>query len=219
MVLVTLVLTAALMVAALPSAAAADSASPAADKELIFKVGIGEDIDGVNPFSSWSSITWEGFRQNYNFLTWYDEDYRPVPDLATSWETSADGKVWTFTIREGVTWHDGTPFTAKDIAFTYNYILKNELWAYIQYLEHVTKVEATDDTTLVITSDKPNAGMLALYIPILPEHLWKDIPGDKAETLTDPPLASSSEFSTRALVSALLSVSAMAAAKESDTAT
>jgi peptide/nickel transport system substrate-binding protein len=194
MVLATVILSMLLLVAAVPALAAADSASPAPDKELIFKVGIGEDVDGVNPFSSWSSISWEGFRQNYNFLTWYDKEYRPVPDLATSWETSADGKVWTFTIREGVTWHDGTPFTAKDIAFTYNYILKNELWAYIQYLEHVTKVEATDDTTLVITSDKPNAGMLALYIPILPEHLWKDIPPDKAETLTDPPVVGTGPF-------------------------
>jgi peptide/nickel transport system substrate-binding protein len=186
------------MTVSLPAAAAADSASPtpaqAPAKELIFKVGIGEDIDGVNPFSSWSSISWEGFRLNYNFLTWYDEEYRPVPDLATSWEAAADGKVWTFEIRKGVKWHDGTPFTAKDIAFTYNYILDNELWAYIQYLEHVTKVEAPDDTTLVITSDRPNAGMLSLYIPILPEHLWSDIRGKDAESVKDPPTVGTGPF-------------------------
>ncbi len=178
--------------ALLPASALAESPAPA--KELVFKVGIGEDVDGMNPFASWSSITWEAFRLNYNFLTWYDEDYEPVPDLATEWSSSEDGKVWTFTIRDGVTWHDGEPFSAKDIAFTYNYILDNELWAYIQYLEHVTKVEAPDDTTLVITSDRPNAGLLALYIPILPEHLWSDIKGEKAESLTDPPVVGTGPF-------------------------
>ncbi len=175
-----------------PAAVAAESPSPA--KDLAFRVGIGEDIDGVNPFTSWSSVTWEAFRLNYNFLTWYDEDYKPAPDLATEWEASDDGKVWTFTIREGATWHDGEPFTAGDIAFTYNYILDNELWAYIQYLEHVTEVVAPDDTTLVITSDEPNAGMLALYIPILPEHIWSEIPGDKVETLEDPPVVGTGPF-------------------------
>jgi len=175
-----------------PAAVAAESPSPA--KDLAFRVGIGEDIDGVNPFTSWSSVTWEAFRLNYNFLTWYDEDYKPAPDLATEWEASDDGKVWTFTIREGATWHDGEPFTAGDIAFTYNYILDNELWAYIQYLEHVTEVVAPDDTTLVITSDEPNAGMLALYIPILPEHIWSKIPGDKVETLEDPPVVGTGPF-------------------------
>jgi peptide/nickel transport system substrate-binding protein len=195
LVLTVLVLAAVCTAALLPAVAAAESpsASPAA-KSLIFKVGIGEDIDGVNPFSSWSSISWEGFRLNYNFLTWYDKNYKPTPDLATSWESSADGKTWTFKIRDGVKWHDGTPMTAKDIAFTYNYILDGELWAYIQYLEHVTKVEAPDDTTLVITSDRPNAGMLALYIPILPEHLWSKIPTDKAESIKDPPTVGTGPF-------------------------
>jgi len=193
MVLMILVLLAALGATAVPTAATAESASPAA-KELTFKVGIGEDIDGFNPFSNYSSITWESVRLNYFFLTWYDENYEPVPDLATKWEHSPDGKVWTFTIRDDVTWHDGEPMTAHDIAFTYNYILDNELWAYIQYLEHVTKVEATDDTTLVITCDRPNAGLLALYIPIVPEHLWKDIPGEKAESVAKPPTVGTGPF-------------------------
>ena len=169
----------------IPGLAAAASPSPSAAQPLTFKVGIGEDIDGVNPFTSWASISWEAFRLNYDFLTWYDADYKPTPDLATKWAACDDGKVWTFTIRSGVTWHDGVPLTAQDIAFTYNYIIDNSdyTWAYTQYFEHVTKVEAPDDTTLVITSDRPNAGMLALYVPILPEHIWSKIPAKSLDTL------------------------------------
>ena len=188
---VLLVLSLALLAAAPSVAVASPSPSPT---QLTFKVGTGEDVDGVNPFRDYSSITWEAFRLNYNFLTWYDVDYKPVPDLAESWTHSADGKVWTFKIRSGVKWHDGQPLTAADIAFTYNYIIKYQLWAYIQYLEHVTRVEATDPTTLLITCDRPNAGLLALYIPILPEHLWKDVPGDKVDSLNDIPTVGSGPF-------------------------
>ena len=165
-------------------AAAVTSPSPSAGP-LTFKVGIGEDVDGVNPFTSWSTISWEGFRLNYDFLTWYDANYKPTPDLATSWSFTDGGKVWTFKIRSGVTWSDGQPLTARDIAFTYNYIIHNSdyTWAYTQYFDHVEKVEAPDDTTLVITSDRPNAGMLALYVPILPQHIWSKIPAKSLDTL------------------------------------
>ena len=46
-----------------------------------------------------------------------------MPALATKWETSSDGKTWTFHIRDGVKWNDGVPLTAADIAYTYNRVL------------------------------------------------------------------------------------------------
>ena len=159
----------ALAVCAPPRAAASTAPSPAA---VSYRIGIDQDCDGMNPFVSWSSISWECFRLGYDFLTWYDADYRPVPDVATSWETSDDGRTWTFHIREGMKWHDGEPLTAHDVAFTYNLILDTQHWAFIQYLTGVTSVTAPDDATVVITTSEPNAGMLALYIPILPEHVW-----------------------------------------------
>ncbi|MEE4276081.1 MAG: ABC transporter substrate-binding protein [Thermoleophilia bacterium] len=179
--------------AAAPATAESPSASPAAD-EAIYRLGTTQDYDGFNPFSHWAGITWDTFRQCYNFLTWYDEEYQPAPDLAESWEVSDDSLVWTFTIRDGMTWHDGEPLTARDIAFTYNLILDQELYAYLDYLAGVTEVEAVDDTTLVITCDKPNAGMLALYIPILPEHIWSKVPADEIETYENVPLVGSGPF-------------------------
>jgi peptide/nickel transport system substrate-binding protein len=158
----------------MPGNALAGSVSPSPQSDLVtYKIGINQDYDGMNPFSSWSGISWECFRLGYDFLTWYDKDYKPTPDLASSWQTSSDGKTWTFHIRDGMTWQDGRPLTAGDIAFTYNLIIETQDASYIQYLTGVTKVTATDDATLVIQTRTPNATMLALYIPILPEHIWK----------------------------------------------
>ena len=184
---------AALCLFALAAGPVAASPSPAAEP-LTYRIGINQDYDGMNPFSSWSSISWESFRLGYNFLTWYDEDYLPTADLATSWETSPDGLTWTFTIREGMTWHDGRPLTAADIAFTYNLILDTEHWAYIQYLTGVTGVTAPDATTLVIETRKPNAGMLALYIPILPEHIWKKADPENLDNFKNSPFVGSGPF-------------------------
>jgi len=176
--------------------ASAASPSPAATglTEPVLRVGSSYDIDGMNPFVDYSGLSWEVFRLNYNFLTWYDENRKQVPELATKWQTSPDGRVWTFTIRSDVKWHDGVPLTARDIAFTYNLILDNQISFYMSYLKDVTKVEAPDVTTLVITSKKPNPMMLGLYIPIVPEHLWGKIPGKKIETLKDPPTVGSGPF-------------------------
>jgi len=186
----------ALLTGAMSAAALAASPSPPATGlvEPVFRVGFSYDIDGMNPFVNYSGLSWEIFRLNYNFLTWYDENNRPAPELATKWRISPDGKVWTFTIRDDVTWHDGLPLTAKDIAFTYNLILDNQIYFYLSYVKDVTKVEAPDDATLVITSRRPNPLMLGLYIPIVPEHLWGKIPGKKVETVKDPPTVGSGPF-------------------------
>jgi peptide/nickel transport system substrate-binding protein len=179
----------------LAATAAAVAATPAPSAAPVtYRIGITQDYDGMNPFSSWSTITWESFRLGYDFLTWYNEDYKPAPDLATSWDTSPDGRTWTFTVREGMTWHDGVPLTAADIAFTYNLILDTEHWAYIQYLTGVTSVTAPDATTLVIETRKPNAGMLALYIPILPEHIWKKADPENLDSFQNTPFVGSGPF-------------------------
>src|SRR5258708_14848831 len=66
----------------------------------------------------------------FDGLTKPGKDLAPAPDLAASWSTSADGLSWTFKLREGVKWSDGQPFTADDVAFTFNdIVLRPELAA------------------------------------------------------------------------------------------
>src|SRR5438105_3430028 len=60
----------------------------------------------------------------FDTLVWKDGSGQVIPWLATEWTSSADGTEWRYTIRDGVTWQDGTPLTNRDVAFTYNYFIK-----------------------------------------------------------------------------------------------
>ena len=85
----------------LGSALAADpSASPGADK-VVLHVGWTNDPDNLNPFIGAETSAYEIWLLNYDFLTGYSLDLKPTPGLATSWETSPDGKTWTFHLRKG----------------------------------------------------------------------------------------------------------------------
>ena len=104
-----------------------------------------------------------------------------LPWLATEYAYSEDSKTLTFTTREGVNWSDGTPFTANDVAFTFNLLLENEgltgSGAVRAALAFVTDVQAPDDKTVVFTFSQ--AFTPGLYDigeqTIVPEHLWKDV--------------------------------------------
>jgi len=175
LLLLTAVVLGAGLVWGLGGALAADpSASPAADK-VTLRVGWTNDPDNLNPFIGAETSYYEIAMLNYDFLVGYTLDLEPAPDLATSWETSADGKVWTFHLREGVTWQDGVAFTAKDVAFTYNYIIDNEMGAFSSLTTFIDKVVAVDDTTVEIRCSKPKANILRTWIPILPEHIWSKV--------------------------------------------
>jgi len=180
--------------------AAGASASPGSSARLVYRIGLQSDVDNMNPFSTYNTIPWECFRVDYNFLTWYDADYKPVPDLADPVPTvdnggvTQGGRVWTFHLRPNVKWSDGVPLTARDVAYTYNRILRQDLSMYSSYFTGVTKVEAPDDATVVITSAKPNAVMTALYVPILPEHIWSKVADSKVESFPNVPMVSSGPF-------------------------
>ena len=195
-----LLIPAAAYATASPTPAADASASPGSSAPLIYRIGLQSDVDNMNPFSTYNRIPWECFRVGYNFLTWYDADYKPTPDLADPVPTvdnggvTQGGRVWTFHIRPNVKWSDGVPLTANDVAYTYNRILRQDLSMYSSYFTGVTKVEAPDASTVVITSSKPNAVMTALYVPILPEHVWSKVPDSKVESYPNVPMVSSGPF-------------------------
>lgn len=96
-----------------------------------------------------------------------DSKGQPVGILATAWKTSEDGKTITFTLRDGVKWHDGKPFTSADVQFT-----AMELWK--KYLNYGTTlqlyleaVETPDATTAVFKYSKPMP--LDLLLRALPD--------------------------------------------------
>ena len=177
-------------------AGASSSPSPAAEK-VVLRVGTLQDIDSLNPFAGVTVAAYEMFHLNYDMLTGYAPDGSVRPEIADSWEHSADGLTWTFKIHPGITWQDGQPLTAKDVAFTFNYIIENELSAYTSTTLNIESAEAVDDATVVFHLKKPKATMLRLWIPIVPEHIWSKIPGDKAGTYNaKPPIIGSGPFQT-----------------------
>jgi peptide/nickel transport system substrate-binding protein len=197
--LVLLLLALFAMLAAVPAASASSSASPAAGEGATFRVGWLLEPDNLNPFIGLLGQDYEIWHLNYDFLVGFEaKDLSPKPELAESWTVSDDGKTWTFKIRQGVKWQDGEPLTAKDVAFTYNYIVKNDLQTLAIYTGGITGAVATDDYTVDITTDKPKSNMLAMVVPIIPEHIWSKVSGKAATTTyqNEPPIIGSGPFQT-----------------------
>jgi len=182
------------------AALAADSPSPTASAgTLKVTFGTTDVVDNLNPFLGYTTPSYEIYHLNYDFLVGYDpssSDFTPRPELATSWETSSDGKVWTFHLREGVKWQDGRPFSSKDVAFTFDYIIDNDLYAYTAFTRDIEEVVAVDPDTVEIRCTQPKANMLRLWIPIIPEHIWSKVPGDKAgvDYVNEPPIVGTGPF-------------------------
>ncbi|QBY01347.1 ABC transporter substrate-binding protein [Rhodophyticola sp. CCM32] len=96
----------------------------------------------------------------YSGLTRIGVDTRPVPDLAESWTANDDATEFTFHLRHGVTFHDGTPFTADDVVATYELILNPDTPAAARsVLDMVEAIEATDDHTVVFRLSVPYADL------------------------------------------------------------
>jgi len=98
-----------------------------------------------------------------------DPKLNPEPALAESW--TVDGKVWTFKLRHGVKFSDGSPFTADDVVFTFQRVSKvpNSPSPFTLYISAVDKVEAVDPYTVRITTKEPSPLLLPnlTQIPIL----------------------------------------------------
>ena len=144
-------------------------------------VGVPQTVDNLNPLVGYNNIDYQSYVLQFDFLNLFDEDYSPKPAAAESWSHREDGKVWTFDIRHGMTFHDGQPVTALDVNWTFNLIKKDPAAGalYVDLLRNVTDIRAVDDYTLQITSNAPKANMLGLMIPILPMHLWSGVPANK----------------------------------------
>ena len=149
----------------------------------ILRIGWNQEPRTLNPMGS-DTVQAGTIMRNclYDTLITRDENMNPAPMLAKSWETSDDGRVWTFNLIEGATWHDGKPLTSADIAFTFQYIIDHQIGNYINYLKHIRSIDAPDATTLVLTYKEPIASALddLANIYIVAKHKWQNIKGEEA---------------------------------------
>jgi peptide/nickel transport system substrate-binding protein len=104
-------------------------------------------------------------------------DLEPLPDLALSWTTSPDGLTYTFALRPGVKWHDGEPFSARDVKFTFDQIADLRSGSRLRSdFAAIDGVDIVDSLTVRFRLEAPFAPFLALLgynAGILPEHKFR----------------------------------------------
>jgi peptide/nickel transport system substrate-binding protein len=155
-----------------PTEAPAATASPEPTKPLT--VLIDNDEGPITPANFNTFIGGWMVGWVYDSLYIQSPDFQPIPSLATSATPSEDGLTWDVKLREGVKWHDGEPFTSKDVIFSYDFLVKA---GRANNLSAIESTEANGDYGLTIHLKNPQPfflaeGLAATYI--LPEHIWKD---------------------------------------------
>ncbi|GHU86075.1 peptide-binding protein [Deferribacterales bacterium] len=124
----------------------------------------------------------------YNGLIAVDKKLNLKGDLAKRWEVSSDNLKITFHLRNDVLWHDGVPFNAEDVIFTYEFIVNpNTPTAYGDDFKHIKNIYAPDNWTVVVEYNEPYApALLSWGTSILPKHLLADTPPVRSALQRNP---------------------------------
>lgn len=135
----------------------------------------------LNPLLAASEVERDAARLIFAGLTRPADDGRIVPDLASSWRVSPDGRTYTFHLREGALWHDGTPVGVEDVILTARMAKEESVATERSPLaaawELVESVDAPDERTVQITLSEPYAPFIdATTLGLLPAHVFADVP-------------------------------------------
>jgi peptide/nickel transport system substrate-binding protein len=133
------------------------------DRDAKITVGWAELIDTLNPATTGARDVGPLDVNMFDTLVWLTPDFKITPDLATKWEVSPDGKTYTFTIRDDVTFHDGTGLDAAAVAANINYIADKNTQSNVALglLGPCTTATATAKYTMQISCTAPYAPLLA----------------------------------------------------------
>ena len=135
----------------------------------------------IDPIMMRSISAWNMYYAVFDGLTRIDSAGKIQPGLATEWKSNATQDVWTFTIRKGVTFQDGSALNVSDIVYTYNKILASDKSPNRVAIAMISKVEATDDHTVQFTLKNPFSAWLnqVATIGIVPEKVYEAEGPDK----------------------------------------
>ncbi|MQR02139.1 ABC transporter substrate-binding protein [Glaciimonas soli] len=143
-----------------------------------FDVGPSGNAQKFNPLTASAGFSF--YNKYFSTLTLYDVGLQNLSgDLADSWAFAPDGKSLTIHLRKGVKWHDGAPFTSKDVKFTLNLVRNpDSASSFASRLNNVTDIQTPNDTTVMLTLSSMDASLPDAFTSIMmvPEHLLGKIP-------------------------------------------
>ncbi|WP_158741963.1 ABC transporter substrate-binding protein [Acidisphaera sp. L21] len=171
--------------AAIGSVVALPAIRPARAASNVLRVGIGTSLSRLDPLLT--TIGDEYIYDNlvFNGLTRMAEDLTTQPDLAEKWEYGTDLKSWTFHLRQGVKYHDGSIMVAADVVAMFKRLMDPATTAPSRSnYDMITGVEAPDDHTVVFTLSYPYGG----FADIMTDRQVKIVPRGKVDQLATKPI-------------------------------
>lgn len=149
-------------------------------------VAVTMDPGGLNPAVTTQAAVHLVCGSVFSGLVAQDFELNPVPDLATRWEVSNDGKTYTFHLAENAVFHDGVPLTSADVKFTFEeLLLKFHSRTRASIGDKIRQITTPDTHTVVFEFNTPYAAFLQLIdvtnAPIMPKHLYEN-----TDALTNP---------------------------------
>lgn len=158
------------------TAPAEPTTAPVAAEPKVLVVRTYGDPQSFNPDNAGDDAAYGPNQNIYSRLVKLDASKAIIPDLASSWDFSEDGRTITFHLVQNATWHDGVPVTAADVKYTFEYIKATDTYFFNGYMQNVTSIETPDDYTVVFTLAEPNValiGYLGWYGTfIVPQHIY-----------------------------------------------
>lgn len=148
------------------------------EEEVTLRVGLTQDWEVINPTSMYTVASYEVANLHYATLTdKAADDFETIPGLAESWEENEPGISYTYTLREGLTWSDGQPLTAEDVAWNIN-TARDQEWD--NMISTVGNIEATaiDERTVELVSSEPDPKLPTMDVYLVPKHVWEPIATD-----------------------------------------
>ena len=122
----------------------------------------------------------------FSSLVQFDENLGIIPDLAEDWEVSEDGTSYTFSLREGLTFHDGAPLTVEDVIFTFERTTDPDFASpHANKLALVESIEAPDELTVTLTLSEPFAPFLGVACTRGPGRALTPVPRSAIEEMGD----------------------------------
>ncbi len=152
-------------------------------------LALGANPSRINPLLATDSASGEISGWVFNGLVKFDKEGAITGDLAERWEFKSPTRL-LFTLRRGVKWHDGAPFSAEDVAFTFSLLRSPKIFTpYASDFRYVKSVKAIDAHTVEVVYKEPYFKALSIWMMgILPKHLWQGVTDPMTSELNRKPV-------------------------------